>query len=171
MGVSDQISGFISRFLQDNPNGILWIRMGYISTFGLMWLAERVPQDREIRIAVGNTGFNYFCKCSREEALAAQRALSRNNLHVRCFEKLGSKDWVVERVGGPPAALVGSANLSRNGLTELDVTVITANQEDAYWLLRKAQLGWKDRQGEDARPVILGHLQRHLQQMGEEEPY
>ena len=170
MGVSDEISEFVSAFLTINPNGILWLRMGYISPFGLMWLAERVPHHREIRLAVGNIGFNYFARCTRKEALTAQQALNRNNLHVRHFEKLGSKDWVVECVGAPPAALVGSANLTKSGLLELGKTVITANPEDAQWLLRKAQRSWRKPRGTDAKPVILDHLEHCLQQM-EEEPF
>lgn len=167
MTVSDQIGKFVSQFLRDNRNGILWIRMGYISTFGLKWLAGQKPQHREIRIAVGDIDPKYFSKCNKEEALAAQQALTRNNLHVRLFEGLGSKDWVVEHTGNPPAALVGSANLTKGGLINSDVTVITTNQKDAYWLLQKAQLSWSDPGGTDAKPVILGHLERHIQQMGE----
>ena len=113
----------IEEFLRDNPEGPLWVVVGFASAFGLGWLDERT-RGRPVRVLIGDTrkGFARFSEPDRRAAVAFLRRadVKVTNWYKRHggYETVHAKVWMVlsGTTGAATAALVGSANLTRQGL-------------------------------------------------------
>lgn len=115
----------IEKFLNDYPEGRLLIAVGYASPAGLYWLNERT-KGRPVSLFIGDTRKKFWSKFSDADANGALEFLRRPDVKVRNWyrgnrSKEGPsmahlKAWLVEVDELPVAALVGSANLTNNGL-------------------------------------------------------
>lgn len=107
----------IERFLKRNRQGPLLVAVGYASAFGLRWLNERTAR-RDVSLLIGDveTGFSNFTEDDRKSAV---EFLRRPDVQVRQRRDLHAKAWLVQRdpdAAVADAVLVGSANLSKQGL-------------------------------------------------------
>ncbi|WP_419927306.1 RDD family protein [Candidatus Poriferisocius sp.] len=133
------VSERIGQFLRDHPAGRLIVVVGYASPAGLAWLEPRT-QGRPVSLLVGNTQKRYWSNFSMEDAETAMRFLSRPDVKVRNWYRsrrakegpamVHMKAWVVESDGVPVAALVGSANLTKNGLEANVEIMVEATGDD-----------------------------------------
>lgn len=153
----------VDDFLGQHPRGELWLGTGFASAFGLGWLHQRTRR-RPVRLLIGDlrTGFDRWSDDDREAALAF---LSREDVSVRgCHTPEGmlhSKVWIAldpEDPGRPTGVLVGSANLTRQGLFKNDETVARAAPEEFQRicdeLMRSMQRSW------DAKGELMARLGR-----------
>ena len=113
----------VETFLQDNPRGPLWVVVGFASAFGLGWLDERT-RGRSVRLLIGDTRKG-FGRCSEDDRRAAVAFLRRSDVTVTNwykrrggYETVHAKAWMVvsDTTSTATAVLVGSANLTRQGL-------------------------------------------------------
>lgn len=115
----------IERFLAANPRGSLVVAVGYASAFGLAWLQERTA-GRPVSVLVGETRAAYWQKMASGDRAAAKRFLRRRDVEVHNWYRTEQakhgrseahlKAWLVHDRTRVVAALVGSANLTHNGL-------------------------------------------------------
>ena len=116
----------IYKFLRDNPDGSLWVVVGFASAYGLRWLNQR-SKGRKVNLLIGDTrtGFANFSEDDRQKAIDF---LQRSEVSVRnWYRRHGghrtahAKAWMVRpdpQAGVESAVLIGSANLTRRGLFE-----------------------------------------------------
>ena len=133
----------IDRFLRDNPSGLLWVTVGFASAFGLAWLNERT-RGRPVRLLIGDTRTG-FANYSEADRRAAIRFIQRPDVSVRnWYRKHGgyrtahAKTWMVEpdpNAGAAGGVLVGSANLTRQGLLH-NVEMLTLADPSEHRRLR-----------------------------------
>ncbi|MXW42542.1 MAG: hypothetical protein F4X48_01275 [Acidimicrobiia bacterium] len=133
----------IAQFLRENPSGQLWVTVGFSSAFGLAWLEERTA-ERPVKLLIGDyrTGFSKYTEADR---LAAIRFIQRQDVSVRnWYRKRGgyrvahAKAWIVDSDllnGNSGAVLVGSANLTKQGLLH-NVEMMTLADPDEHERLR-----------------------------------
>ena len=141
----------IEQFLAANPAGPLVVAVGYASAFGLAWLQNRTA-GRPVSVLIGDTRPAYWQKMSSGDRSMARTFLRRSDVEVHNWYRTGqSKDgrseahlkaWLVHDRTRVVAALVGSANLTHNGLyknvevmvepASTDLTGIWANTH-ALW--------------------------------------
>lgn len=153
----------VDDFLNQHPRGELWVGTGFASAFGLGWLHQRTRR-RPVRLLIGDlrTGFDRWSDDDRQAALAF---LSREDVSVRgCHTPEGmlhSKVWIAldsEDPRRPTGVLVGSANLTRQGLFKNDETVARAAPEEFRRirdeLMRSTQRSW------DAKGELMARLGR-----------
>ncbi|MCY3925903.1 MAG: phospholipase D family protein [bacterium] len=130
----------IDRFLNEHPNGALFVAVGYASVAGLAWLGERTV-GRPVALIIGNAQASRFQKATAADKGAAVEFLRRRDVEVRNWYRTGRgggaasdahlKVWAVLGPGGhATAALVGSANLTRQGLFENVETCVEASDAD-----------------------------------------
>lgn len=162
VGGSDA-AGVIDDFLKQNTRGELLVGSGFASAFGLGWLHQRTRR-RPVRLLIGDlrTGFDRWSDDDREAALAF---LSREDVSVRgCHTPEGmlhSKVWIAldpQDPDRPTGVLVGSANLTRQGLFKNDETVARAAPEEFQRirdeLVQSMQRSW------DAKGELMARLGR-----------
>lgn len=138
----------IERFLKRNRHGPLLVAVGYASAFGLRWLNERTAR-RDVSLLIGDVeaGFSNFTEDDRKSAV---EFLRRPDVQVRQRRDLHAKAWLVQRdpdVAVADAVLVGSANLSKQGLlhnVEMlsvvpEFTAIVGNERHAATCRSKAE--------------------------------
>lgn len=177
----------IERFLRDNPSGTLWVAVGFASAFGLSWLNQRTS-GRPVRLLIGDTRTG-FDKHKDTDRLGAIRFLQRSDVQVRSwYSKRGgyrtahAKAWSVEtdkHLGTPGSVLVGSANLTKQGLFknfEMLAVAAPSEHENLFVEMRRVfQEGWNvesdllDKLGHPNQPTpqspthppARGHAPRH----------
>jgi len=130
----------IERFLRDNPNGRLCVLVGFASTAGLAWLAERT-RDRPVTLLIGDTRSKNFYKATAEDREVALAFLDRLDVTVRNWyrtansnrgkSELHAKSWIVEPSKVSECAiLLGSANLTNAGLLQnIEMVALAAERE------------------------------------------
>ncbi|MDE0642615.1 MAG: phospholipase D-like domain-containing protein [bacterium] len=131
MSVADRIN----RFLAEHPGVPLTVAVGFASPAGIAWLARRT-RNRPVRLLIGDCKPQRFERSSREDRDEMLRFLARSDVKVRnWYSRQGTggqgkgpdahlKVWVAHD-SPRPAALNGSANLSKQGLYH-NVEVVTA---------------------------------------------
>ncbi|MCY3960207.1 MAG: phospholipase D-like domain-containing protein [bacterium] len=134
-----RVSERIERFLSDYPKGRLLVVVGYASPAGLAWL-DLQTVGRPVSLLIGDTRSRYWSNLSHDDARRAVDFLSRTDVKVRNWYRTKRakegpsmahmKAWVVESEGVPVAALVGSANLTKNGLEANVEIMVEATGDD-----------------------------------------
>ena len=163
-------AGVIDDFLSRHSRGELQVGTGYGSAFGLGWLHQRT-RHRPVRLLIGDlrTGFDRWSEEDQKSALAF---LAREDVSVRgCYAPEGmlhSKVWIALNPEGsdePSSVLVGSANLTRNGLFKNDETVARAAPEEYRRI--HAELARSMRRSWDAKAELMVRLGRDATDVGE----
>ncbi len=129
----------IAAFLRDHPDGTLLVAVGYASAAGLAWL-NQVTQGRPVKLLIGNAQKQYWKNISSKNARAAAAFIRREDTEVRNWYRtaksgLGEaeahlKVWVVQPGTDQQAALVGSANLTNQGLDRNIEALVEAHGPD-----------------------------------------
>ena len=129
----------IEEFLRRNPEGTLWVMVGYASAFGLRWLNERT-QGRRVMLLIGDsrTGFRNFSEEDRQAAIAfvGRPEVRVTNWYRRhgVRAEVHAKAWMVQPNPAAPVAgavLVGSANLTKEGLFH-NIEMLTVAPESEH---------------------------------------
>lgn len=136
MRVSNDQSQHIEQFLQDNPNGHIYVASGFASTYGLAWLHRRT-RHRTVTVVIGGSSLDgrYWTLCSDAEEKTAQEFLDRSNVSVRVWKgsrpasQLHAKLWITKSHARIDV-LLGSANLTKSGLRTNCEAVTRARDED-----------------------------------------
>ncbi|MCY4174737.1 MAG: NgoFVII family restriction endonuclease [Acidimicrobiaceae bacterium] len=115
----------IDRFLTDNPTDSLLVAVGYATPAGLAWLHQRT-QGRSVSVLIGDTRKTYWKNVSESDRVDACRFLQRDDVEVHNWYRTNRssqgaseahlKAWLTYNNHSVSAALVGSANLTMNGL-------------------------------------------------------
>ena len=125
----DNTQEHIERFLNNHPDGHLYVAVGYASVWGLAWLQEHTT-GRPVTLVIGDTKPHHFEKGTDSDRRKALAFLRRRDVRVLNWYRsarsaqgksmLHAKAWVVadRKAGAATAALVGSANLTRVGLQD-----------------------------------------------------
>ena len=136
----DNTQRHITRFLRDYPNGRLYVAVGYASVWGLAWLHENT-RERSVTLIIGHTQDSRFQTATDSDRRKALALLQRRDVRVLNWYRtarsakgasaLHAKSWIVadRNAKGATAALVGSANLTRDGL-ENNWEIMTIAAED-----------------------------------------
>ena len=129
----------IEHFLEDHPRGDLWIAVGYATPAGIAWLNDRT-RGRYVHLLIGNTQSTYWKRVAAADRQATAAFLQSGDTAVRNWyrtakSKQGASDahlkaWIVADRDAPVAALVGSANLTRQGLEENIELMVEATGDD-----------------------------------------
>lgn len=121
--------GHIQRFLGDNPDGHLYVLVGYASVWGLGWLQENT-RGRPVSLIIGDTKPHHFEKATNPDRAKALQFLRRRDVHTLNWYRTGrsaegksmlhAKAWVIAEPAeeAAKAALIGSADLTRAGLQD-----------------------------------------------------
>ena len=113
----------ITKFLNENPRGPLYVLTGYASVWGLAWLHKRTL-GRPVILLTGDARKRRFGKAFEPDREAASEFLRRSDVTVKTWFSTKTpgreviahaKAWIVKKPRGN-AALVGSANLTEQGL-------------------------------------------------------
>ncbi len=117
----------IKKFLRDYPDGYLYVVVGYASVWGLAWLQENTAR-RPVTLVIGDTKPFRFEKATDSDRRKALALLRRRDVEVLNWYRtarssqgasmLHAKSWVVtdQESKAALAALIGSANLTKEGL-------------------------------------------------------
>ena len=139
MGIADVWESFLS----DNPQGHLYVATGFASPAGLSWLHERT-QGRAVTVVIGAAALDhkYWGRGDKSLKSSARAFLGRKEVSVKVWKReagassdLHSKLWVIRQRprGDAPftvAAVLGSANLTDNGLFHNQESMQPVRDED-----------------------------------------
>ena len=160
----------IDRFLDEYPDGELFVAVGYASVAGLAWLGERTV-GRPVKLIIGNAQASRFKEASAADRAAAVKFLRRGDVEVKNWYRTGRRGGtardahlkvraVLGSDGGATAALVGSANLTRQALYKNVETCVEASDPDLPGLRRQItglrDVAW------DCRERIVGYLESDI---------
>ena len=115
----------IKAFLHEHRTADVVVCTGYASVNGLAWLSRQVDQGRRVTLVIGDMRAHFFAHASDGDRKAAAAFLRRDNVNVHHWyrqkpvKKIAHGKAVVAVQGHkqkPVAALVGSANLTDQGL-------------------------------------------------------
>ena len=167
---TDPAADRIDAFLADHGRGRLFVVTGYASIAGLRWLHER-SDGREVVLVIGDLSkrhFEHSCDRDAEGALAFMRRRDVKVLSRRLRNRsedagkpvpiVHAKAWMVEPKGRrkSPAVLVGSANLTLQGLYRNVEMMARADSADSARLWREMQDLAK--RATDAEQSIRSHM-------------
>ena len=117
----------IKRFLRDHPGGHLYVMVGFASVWGLAWLHENT-RGRTVTVVIGDTKKHRFQNATDTDRRRALDFLRRGDVKVLNWYQtkrsshgasvMHAKSWIVAdaRRTSAKAAMIGSANLTREGL-------------------------------------------------------
>ena len=115
----------IEQYLEDHPDGELLIAVGYATPAGMAWLARRT-QGRRVSLLIGDTRSQWWKRGSRSDRARCLEFIRRPDVEIRNWYRTKQsrsgesaahlKVWTVHRNWSPVSALVGSGNLTHNGL-------------------------------------------------------
>lgn len=121
----DNSQEHIRQFLKDNPHGHLYVVVGFASVWGLAWLQDHT-RGRPVTLLIGNTQESRFQVATDSDRRKALDLLRRPDVQVLNWYRtprspqgnstVHAKAWIVADLGCPIAALIGSANLTKEGL-------------------------------------------------------
>lgn len=138
MSVPNDPSQQIEQFLQDNPDGHIYVASGFASTYGLAWLHRRTSR-RFVTVVIGGSSLDnrsYWTKCSDAEEKTAREFLDRSNVSVRVWKgrrPLHAKLWITKSHAGIDV-LLGSANLTKSGLrTNCEAVTRARDGLEKHW--------------------------------------
>ena len=140
-----------------SEGGSVHVVVGYASVWGLAWLARRTKGCAEVTISVGDLAKSRFKKGTLEDRHTAIEFLERPEVHICNWysktdgstgkkskdvrRKIHTKVYLAESNEGIVNALVGSANLTKQGLTshtdggdiDLLVTPVQSELKQVRW--------------------------------------
>ena len=117
----------VKAFLHDHRTADVVVCTGYVSVNGLAWLSRQVDDTRRVTLVIGDMRAHFFANANDEDLKAAAAFLRRGNVNVHHWyrqkpvKKIAHGKAVVAVQGHkqkPVAALVGSANLTDQGLRQ-----------------------------------------------------
>ena len=126
---SSKTETHVHQFLRYHSEGPLYVVVGYASVWGLAWLQEHTL-GRPVTLIIGNTRRRYFKNATNPEREKALELIDRSDVEVfnwyrspknpRGESMLHAKAWVVaDRASNrAEAALIGSANLTKDGMQD-----------------------------------------------------
>lgn len=113
----------IQQFLENHRRGRLEVLTGYVSIWGLAWLQEYTA-GRPTTLLVGDLRPHRFGKATPEQRRLAAQFLNRADAKLQCWytkkaknrteDIMHAKAWITR--SRKPAVLLGSANLTQQGL-------------------------------------------------------
>lgn len=126
----------IGRFLQNNLDGHIYVATGFASPYGLAWLHRRT-RHRAVTVVIGGSSLDdkYWNKGSKEDKDAAREFLDRSDVSVCVWKgshagsELHAKLWITKS-HAEIDVLLGSANLTKNGLCINREAMTRARDED-----------------------------------------
>ena len=155
----------IEQFVSVYPDGPLFVAVGYASANGVAWL-QRIAPDRPVRLLIGHPKRKWWTNASDQNARRAERFIRRSDTEVRNWYRTGKskhgaaaahlKVWIIRPPGRGPSALVGSANLTGQGLDTNVEVLVEAMGSDLDDTVEKAEHLW--RQAWDCSEPLLGYL-------------
>lgn len=159
-----QAAQHIERFLENNPNGHIYVATGFASPNGLAWLHRRT-RHRAVTVVIGGSSLDvkYWKKGRKKVKDEAREFLDRSDVSV-CVGKgshlaseLHAKMWITKSDAGLDV-LVGSANLTKNGLHKNREAMTRARDEDRdrHWNDMRSHVEWSH----DAKNDIWRLMQR-----------
>lgn len=132
----NQAAQHIGRFLQKNTKGHIYVATGFASPYGLAWLHRRT-RHRAVTVVIGGSSLDdkYWNKGSKEDKDAAREFLDRSDVSVCVWKgshpdsELHAKLWITKS-HAEIDILLGSANLTKNGLYKNREAMTRARDED-----------------------------------------
>lgn len=136
----------IQSFLRSHRGGRLDVLTGYVSIWGLAWL-QRNTQGRKTRVLVGDLRHRRFGNATAEERTLATQFLNRNDTELRSWytkkqaknrteDIMHAKAWITQgNWRQKPAMLIGSANLTQQGLLNNFELMADADKHDVPYLI------------------------------------
>ena len=154
----------IIEFLDEHPRGRLFVLTGYASVWGLAWLHKRTT-DRPVTLIIGDAKQSRFDKAAEEDKETALEFLDRRDVQVMNWYSKNTpgresiahaKAWIV-RDSGKSAVLLGSANLTKQGLRHnFEMMAAAADRETPKLLEALEEINSK---AFDAADRIKGYLE------------
>lgn len=159
----------IAQFLRDHPTGTLRVAVGFASIWGLAWL-HRHTQGRRVDLLIDNTQKKRFIvESSDEDRQAALDFLRRGDVTIRNYfdhqyhratrakSDAHLKAWLVVE-GGVNYLLVGSANLTKQGLRHNVEVMVEATGADLGISVQKINDLYRDDRSTDCRGRLEGYI-------------
>ena len=134
----------ITKFLRANPHGHLYVTVGFASAAGLAWLNTQT-RGRPVTLIIGNAkNRSPYIKSTSTERSSALEFLARPDVQVKNWyrtrkggdpSEAHAKAWMVwNSHSNPtgPSVMVGSANLTKQGLYHnVEMMAVVADHEAA----------------------------------------
>ena len=115
----------IEQYLRDHPDGDLLIAVGYATAAGMAWLAQRTA-GRRVFLFIGDASPQYWKNVSEPDRATCLEFMHRPDVEIRNWYRTKRsrsgqsaahlKVWATHDNWSPMSALVGSGNLTRQGL-------------------------------------------------------
>ena len=116
----------IEQYLRDHPDGDLLIAVGYATAAGMAWLAQRTAGRRCVFVYWGRPARSIGRTCQSPDRATCLEFMHRPDVEIRNWYRTKRshsgqsaahlKVWATHDNWSPMSALVGSGNLTRQGL-------------------------------------------------------
>ena len=169
----------IGRFLCDYPDGDLLIVVGCASPAGVAWLAS-CTRNRRVSLLIGDTRPRFWRKASNRDRALCLEFMERSDVEVRDWYRTAKaaagessarlKVWAVTEGGSPVAVLVGSGNLTVQGLDDNTETLVEAQDVDKTGTHNTVRELWNDAGDAKERLTAYLHGERHPKPPGASTP-
>ena len=141
----------IEQYLRDHPDGDLLIAVGYAAAAGMAWLAQRTA-GRRVSLLIGDTRSQYWQNVSEPDRATCLAFMHRPDVEIRNWYRTKRsrsgesaahlKVWAMHDNWSPMSALVGSGNLTRQGLDNNVEVMVEAHGSDMRQAWDTAQDLW-----------------------------
>ena len=143
----------IEQYLRDHPDGDLLIAVGYATAPGMAWLARRTA-GRRVSLLIGDARSQYWENVSEPDRATCLEFMHRPDVEIRNWYRTKRshsgeaaahlKVWAVHDNWSPVSALVGSGNLTRQGLDNNVEVMVEAHGSDMRQTWDTAQDLWEE---------------------------
>ena len=141
----------IEQYLRDHPDGDLLIAVGYATAAGMAWLAQRTA-GRRVSLFIGDARSQYWKNVSEPDRAACLEFMHRPDVEIRNWYRTKRsrsgksaahlKVWAMHDNWSPMSALVGSGNLTRQGLDNNVEVMVEAHGSEMRQTWDTAQDLW-----------------------------
>ena len=129
----------IEQFLRDHPDSDLLVAVGYTTPAGMAWLAQRTA-GRRVCLLIGDTRSKWWTRSTAADKTASLNFMNRPDVEIRNWYRTSKsrqgaasahlKVWAAHHDWQPASALVGSGNLTRQGLAQNVEVMVEAHGND-----------------------------------------
>ena len=129
----------IDQFLRDHPDSDLLVAVGYTTPAGMAWLAQRTA-GRRVCLLIGDTRSKWWTRSTVADKTASLNFMNRPDVEIRNWYRTSKsrqgaasahlKVWAAHHDWRPASALVGSGNLTRQGLAQNVEVMVEAHGND-----------------------------------------